>query len=75
MVGPAIYWSGTAVDGDNAFGFNFTSGEEGDYYKDSGNYYAMAVHEGNVGVPDGGLTAMLLGAGVLALAGVRRLVK
>jgi hypothetical protein len=73
----ARYWSGTefALNPDGAWAFSTTYGYQEPNAKANPGLYAMAVHAGNIGVPDGGLTAMLLGAGVLALAGARRLVK
>lgn len=73
---PALYWSAAAANG-SAVALNFTDGQEELYAQTSPNFYALAVHEGNIGtrVPDGGLTAILLGAGMLTLTCARRLVK
>jgi hypothetical protein len=63
---PADYWSGTQYSPytDNAWTFDFTYGEQVPYSKATENYYALAVHEGDVPEP---VTICLLGLGALGL--------
>jgi hypothetical protein len=68
---PALYWSGTQYSPytDNAWTFDFTYGEQVPYSKATENYYALAVHEGDVPEP---ATMCLFGLGASLISRRKR---
>jgi hypothetical protein len=69
------YWSGTEylAETDSAWIFGMTVGDQGAIMEDYFDFYALAVHEGNVGAPVPLPSALFLFApGLLGLAAIRR---
>jgi hypothetical protein len=71
---PALYWSSTvfAANSAGAWAFSMTYGYQEPNAKLNSDLYAMAVHDGNVAVPDPASTLLLLGMSLTGLVAARR---